>query len=96
MLFAVIAAVTLAQGVPTPPSATMDTVATPAAANVEAAPVVKKKDRVVCERIRVTGSWQSKRVCRTVDEKERTAEAARRRHENMTMRQGRPEGFSPN
>ena len=81
-MLAMIAAA-LVQGAP---AASAEAAATPAAAAAPEKALVKKKDKVVCETVRVTGSWQGQRVCRTVEEKTRHAEAARRRHENMSDR----------
>ena len=55
-------------------------------ADLPSATVVKKKDRIVCEKIRVLGSWEAKRVCRTVEDKERHREASQRKHEAMANR----------
>lgn len=45
--------------------------------------MVKKKDKLVCESVRPTGSRMAKRVCRTAEEVERNREATQRKFDNL-------------
>lgn len=76
------------------PSPAPATDADPAAAGEAAAArgelpaegVVAKKERIICTRVRITGSYQTRRVCGTAEDRARHTEASRRKHEKMTMR----------